>query len=70
VKEKRVRLSASCPPMFAIYIDELIARGLYGDTRSEVVRVLLGGALMEKLSGETVRKLVEKHKGKPSYPHE
>lgn len=63
-KLKRVRLSATCPGMFPIYIDHLIGGGLHGDTREEVIRNLLGRALMESMSGDTIRKLVELHKGR------
>lgn len=63
-KLKQVRLSATCPGMFPFYIDHLVASGMYGDTRSEVICNLLGSALMEKISGDVIRSLVEQHKGK------
>lgn len=63
----RVRFSITCPGMFGIYVDTLLRRGLYGNTRAEVVRNLLGGALMSALDGDTIRALVEKHKGKLRY---
>lgn len=60
---KKVKLSLTCPPMFGVYLDTLLARGLHGNNRAEVVRTLLGRALRDSLDGDTIRRLVQEHKG-------
>lgn len=60
--KKNVRLSCTVSPLIAAYVDELLRRGLYGSTRTEIVRRLLCAGLMESLSGETINRIVEQHR--------
>jgi hypothetical protein len=62
---KTIRLSCTVPAMVGVYVDELLARGTFGNSRAEVVNRLICNGCMEALSGDTIRRLVEQHAPKP-----
>jgi hypothetical protein len=70
VKRKTVRFQCTAGPMIEVYIQELLSRGMFGDTRAEVVRRMMCNGIMEALPGETIQRLVKMHNDNPGAKHE
>lgn len=58
--QPREEVSCEVGPMITVYIDYLLAEGMNGDTREEVIRSMLCRGIMESIPGPTIRQLVER----------
>jgi hypothetical protein len=47
--------------MIVVYLDYLLAEGMHGDTREDVVRRMVCDGILAAIPGPTIRQLVERH---------
>lgn len=57
-QRKTIRFQCTTGPMIEIYIQELLAGGMHGDTRAEVVRRMMCNGIMAAIPGPRIQQLV------------
>lgn len=58
-KNKTARFQFTASPLIETYVQRLLRRGTFGDTRTEVIRRLVCEGLMNHLGGQEVQRMAE-----------